>query len=58
MPRVPMNTAGAEALRKEIAPLTTVDRPRIPPPLAETHEHRRLKETDEYQPRREQPGTQ
>ena len=39
MQRVPMTTAGAEALRKELDQLKKVDRPRISAAIAEAREH-------------------
>ncbi|HCI11971.1 MAG TPA: transcription elongation factor GreA, partial [Alcanivorax sp.] len=47
MQRVPMTTAGAEALRKELDQLKKVDRPRISAAIAEAREHGDLKENAE-----------
>ncbi len=56
MQRVPMTTAGAEALRKELDQLKKVDRPRISAAIAEAREHGDLKEKAEYHAAREQQG--
>ena len=56
MQRVPMTTAGAEALRKELDQLKKVDRPRISAAIAEAREHDDLKENAEYHAAREQQG--
>ena len=55
MQRVPMTTAGAEALRKELDQLKKVDRPRSAA-IAEAREHGDLKENAEYHAAREQQG--
>ena len=56
MQRVPMTTAGAEALRKELDQLKKVDRTRISAAIAEAREHGDLKENAEYHAAREQQG--
>lgn len=56
MQRVPMTTAGAEALRKELDQLKKVDRPRISAAIAEAREHGDLTENAEYHAAREQQG--
>jgi len=56
MQRVPMTTAGAEALRKELDQLKKVDRPRISAAIAEAREHGDLKENAECHAAREQQG--
>ena len=56
MQRVPMTTAGAEALRKELDQLKKVDRPRISAAIAEARELGDLMENAEYHAAREQQG--
>ena len=54
MNKVPMTVAGEAKLRKELAQLKTVDRPRIIQAIAEAREHGDLKENAEYHAAREQ----
>jgi len=54
MKRVPMTSAGAERLRREVEKLKTVDRPRIIAAIAEARAHGDLKENAEYHAAREQ----
>ena len=54
MNRVPMTLVGAEALRKELEQLKTVERPRIINAIAEARAHGDLKENAEYHAAKEQ----
>ena len=56
MQRVPMTTAGAEALRKELDQLKKVDRPRISAAIAEARELGDLSENAEYHAAKERQG--
>lgn len=54
MPKSPMTLEGAEALRKELAHLKSVERPRITKAIATAREHGDLRENAEYHAAREQ----
>ena len=56
MNKVPMTTAGAAALQRELEHLKKVERPRIVQAIAEAREHGDLKENAEYHAAREQQG--
>jgi len=56
MNKVPLTVKGAEKLRKELAELKTVVRPRIIQAIADAREHGDLKENAEYHAAREQQG--
>lgn len=54
--RVPMTTRGADALRKELEQLKTVDRPKVIQAISEARAHGDLKENAEYHAARESQG--
>lgn len=54
MTKVPLTVRGAEKLRKELARLKSVERPRIIQAIAEARAHGDLKENAEYHAAREQ----
>ncbi len=54
--KVPMTVKGAAALRKELAYLKTVARPKIAAAIAEARAHGDLKENAEYHAAKEQQG--
>lgn len=56
MAQVPMTVAGEARLRKELAHLKSVERPRIIQAIAEARAHGDLKENAEYHAAREQQG--
>lgn len=56
MQRHPMTKEGADALKKELQNLKTVERPAISKAIAEAREHGDLKENAEYHAAREQQG--
>lgn len=56
MSSIPLTARGAEALRKELQRLKSVDRPRIIEAIAEARAHGDLKENAEYHAAREQQG--
>ena len=56
MNRIPMTVEGEQALRKELAHLKGVERPRISQAIAEARELGDLKENAEYHAAREQQG--
>ncbi len=56
MSRVPMTTAGEQALRAELDRLKSTDRPRVIQAIAEAREHGDLKENAEYHAAREEQG--
>ena len=56
MSRHPLNKAGVDRLREELAHLKKVDRPQIIAAIAEARAHGDLKENAEYHAAREQQG--
>ncbi|MBI2993359.1 MAG: transcription elongation factor GreA [Gammaproteobacteria bacterium] len=56
MPKSPLTAQGAERLRKQLAELKSVDRPRIIKAIAEARAHGDLSENAEYHAAREQQG--
>ena len=56
MPKSPLTARGAERLRKQLAELKSVDRPRIIKAIAEARAHGDLSENAEYHAAREQQG--
>jgi transcription elongation factor GreA len=56
MPKSPLTIAGAERLRRQLAELKTVARPKIIQALAEARAHGDLSENAEYHAAREQQG--
>jgi len=56
MTRDPLTKKGAERLRKELAQLKKVDRPKVIVAIAEARAHGDLKENAEYHAAREQQG--
>jgi transcription elongation factor GreA len=56
MPKSPLTAAGAERLRRQLAGLKSVDRPRIIQAIAEARAHGDLSENAEYHAAREQQG--
>jgi len=56
MTRDPLTKKGAERLRKELAQLKKVDRPKVIAAIAEARAHGDLKENAEYHAAREQQG--
>ena len=56
MNRIPLTNTGAERLRRELARLKKVDRPRVIAEIAEARAHGDLRENAEYHAAREQQG--
>lgn len=56
MPKSPLTAAGAEKLRRQLAQLKSVDRPKIIQAIAEARAHGDLSENAEYHAAREQQG--
>jgi len=56
MNRTPLTQKGAERLRKELAHLKKIDRPRVIKAIAEARAHGDLRENAEYHAAREQQG--